>query len=575
MASKNSKNVYRKYANTDILHAAKLVQVEKKTIYEASKTSGVPYNSLKRFLKGNPDLSKQNALIPKTGKPFALNVQREQELYKYIIKMQELGFGLTVVQIRKLAYTLAKIDGREKFFSKAKETASKWWWGYFSKRYQLCLRVPENLSAYRASCANPVLISDFYDKLELLVTSLNVNTPVLKNHIWNVDETGLQFVVKPNKVVTAIGKKYIYKRSWGERGETTTLVGCVCANGSWIPPFVIFKGVRNNERLKDNALFNTQVRLSKNGWVNADIFREWFEFFIKTVSVRPIGLIMDSHGAHMTPDIFALAAENDIHLLTFPAHTTHLLQPLDVGVYKSLKSAWGKVLNEHMAGNPNDKPTRLKFFEFFNPAFIAAMSHSNITNAFKRTGILPFNRTVIPADATAPSQLTADTESPTSPDQCDQEDEPVSKLVDSVQNNTPLPEDQLPVPKTSQEKKRPSRRCPKAKVISPNIASSSDMTNDMRQRRRIYNNDKPGPSKPELQLGENIKGKIKGRKLYDDWKCSVCKKFYSNDEKMKNGAEWIQCSFCQQTFHLTCQSDDPDEETGVFMCDECAVRDQD
>ena len=83
--------------------------------------------------------------------------------------------------------------------------------------------------------------------------------------------------------------------------------------------------------------------------MGGDIFREWLEFFIKTVSERPTGLLMDSHGAHMTPEIFVLVAENDIHLLTFPANTTHLLHPFDIGIYKSLKSALGAILlNEHM-----------------------------------------------------------------------------------------------------------------------------------------------------------------------------------------------------------------------------------
>jgi hypothetical protein len=45
---------------------------------------------------------------------------------------------------------------------------------------------------------------------------------------------------------------------------------------------------------------------------------------------------MDSHASHVTPQILSKASENGIHLVTFPSHTTHLLQSLDVGVYKPL-----------------------------------------------------------------------------------------------------------------------------------------------------------------------------------------------------------------------------------------------
>lgn len=54
---------------------------------------------------------------------------------------------------------------------------------------------------------------------------------------------------------------------------------------------------------------------------------------------------------------------------------------------------------------------------------------------------------------------------------------------------------------------------------------------------------------------------LKKEYWHDDCKCGVCQRFYSGDEKAKNGAEWVQCSFCHQ-------SDDPDGETGIFMCDE-------
>jgi len=45
---------------------------------------------------------------------------------------------------------------------------------------------------------------------------------------------------------------------------------------------------------------------------------------------------MDSHVSHITPEILSKTSDNGIHLVTFPSYTTHLLQPLDVGVYRPL-----------------------------------------------------------------------------------------------------------------------------------------------------------------------------------------------------------------------------------------------
>ncbi|XP_060863002.1 uncharacterized protein LOC132939698 [Metopolophium dirhodum] len=264
------------------------------------------------------------------GRPYALTSDLEIQILNYIIKMQELGFGLTVLQVRKIAHKIATAAGRGSYFNEDNESASKWWWVNFKKRYNLTLRVPENLAAYRALMANSHMISDFYSKLDTLMIQLGIKD--MPDRLWNCGKTGLSYVVKPNKVVTDIGKHYVYKRTYADRGETHTLLGCVCANGAWIPPLIIFKGVKWNDNLKTDCLPNCIVKLSPKGWINS-------EFFIDSIpSERPVILFMNSHASHINMDVMTLAKENEIYLFTFPAHTRHLLQPIDVGVYKPLKS---------------------------------------------------------------------------------------------------------------------------------------------------------------------------------------------------------------------------------------------
>jgi hypothetical protein len=118
----------------------------------------------------------------------------------------------------------------------------------YKKTYNFALRVPENLGAYRASMANQEAINDFYSKSGTLLDTLKLKD--MPDHLWNCDKTGLSYVVKPNKVVSAVGKRYVYKRTYAEQGETHTLLGCVCANGTWIPPLIILKGFRWDDSLK-------------------------------------------------------------------------------------------------------------------------------------------------------------------------------------------------------------------------------------------------------------------------------------------------------------------------------------
>ena len=50
--------------------------------------------------------------------------------------------------------------------------------------------------------------------------------------------------------------------------------------------------------------------------------------------LRPVLLVIDGHVSHITIDVIEYARLNEIHLLCLPSHTSHILQPLDVGVSK-------------------------------------------------------------------------------------------------------------------------------------------------------------------------------------------------------------------------------------------------
>jgi hypothetical protein len=129
---------------------------------------------------------------------------------------------------------------------------------------------------------------------------------------------------------------------------------------------IIFKGVRLTDGLGKNAPSASIIRESKNGWINSELFLEWMHHFVKCIpAARPVLLIMDSHTSHVGIEVIDIAHENDVHLMTFPSHCSHILQPLDLIVYKSLKSAWAKELDRFKRANPVGSPTRMDFCDLF------------------------------------------------------------------------------------------------------------------------------------------------------------------------------------------------------------------
>ena len=105
-----------------------------------------------------------------------------------------------------------------------------------------------------------------------------------------------------------------------------------------------------NEHLKQNAIPGTVFRCSDSGWINQSLFLQWFKKYIP--SARPVLTIEDGHCSHISMEVIKLAQENQIHLLCLPSHTSHILQPLDVGVFKSLKSHFNKACRDFLFSHP-------------------------------------------------------------------------------------------------------------------------------------------------------------------------------------------------------------------------------
>ena len=136
--------------------------------------------------------------------------------------------------------------------------------------------------------------------------------------------------------------------------------------------------------------------MSKNGWINSELFLKFLQHFLKFVpAARPIMLIMDSHCSHVSPEVLKFGQENDIVFVTFPSHTTHLLQPLDVGVFGPMKQSWRSKVLAHLRVK-GSKPTRKDFVPIFIDVHRDAVTPNNIVKAFARTGIYPFNRNALP-----------------------------------------------------------------------------------------------------------------------------------------------------------------------------------
>ena len=385
-----------------MLNAVKEVQENKIGMRTAARMWSVPKSSLQRRLKGKVAMPKR------LGRHEVLGHKAEKELVYHLLKLESRGFGLTVDDVRHLAYQFAELNGIEHSFNSASQKAGYDWWYGFKKRHPtLAVRKAESLSTARAIGMNRTQVHKYFELLQSTVNDYELHDK--PDLIFNADETGLTLCHQPGQIVSAKGKRNVYAATSGERGINTTVLCCVSASGLYIPPFIIFKGKRSNEMLKCGAPAGSLVTLSPSGYIDSDLFLKFLQHFQKQ---RPRTdewclLVVDGHGSHTkSVESLKFAESNKILLLCLPPHTTHILQPLDRCIFKTLKLQWKVECTKWMRKNPGKVITRYQFCGLFKSAWLKTSTPSNAESAFRATGIVPLNEDIIPPSAFEASETT-------------------------------------------------------------------------------------------------------------------------------------------------------------------------
>jgi len=108
------------------------------------------------------------------------------------------------------------------------------------------------------------------------------------------------------------------------------------------------------------------------------------------VDGEPRLLICDNHDSHISADFIRHCIANDIILLLLPPHSSHLLQPLDVSIFFSLKQAMGCLLNR-LYRTGIARMQKAEWFQCFIQAWARAVNKSNNEGGWRGAGIYPIN----------------------------------------------------------------------------------------------------------------------------------------------------------------------------------------
>ncbi|CAG8811678.1 23797_t:CDS:2, partial [Cetraspora pellucida] len=157
------------------------------------------------------------------------------------------------------------------------------------------------------------------------------------------------------------------------------------------------EGVYTIPGLLQGAPPGVVMGFTDTGYMREDLFQMYLSYFTNSIPpIRLVLLMLDGHKSHISYMCIDFCRQNGILLYALPPHMTHILQPSEIPFAK-LKKEFGKQCNKYH--NTTSKVvTKYIFAKLFGPAFIETYAPSAICNAFKATGIWPFNPKAISPD---------------------------------------------------------------------------------------------------------------------------------------------------------------------------------
>jgi len=185
-----------------------------------------------------------------------------------------------------------------------------------------------------------------------------------------------------------------------------TLALCICADSTALKPTCILP-LKTLPPDLDHLADKFEWGGQSSGWMTQAIFADWVKsVFVPHVQEKrkqqgepdaEVILWVDGHSSRAAVDAVSHLHANNIHLVTIPSHTSHVLQPLDRGVNAVFK----RYMQPHQCLEVGTSAQRrVACLESALNALYHAQAPRTIIGSFKCAGIVPWDKGIIVNDPT-------------------------------------------------------------------------------------------------------------------------------------------------------------------------------
>ena len=564
------------WSTESMIAAVEAVKLKRMGYLRASKEYNVPKSTLKDYVK-NKNKNVEQMISSRLGRKPTFPMNIEEQLVAYCLEMDKRFYGLTALDIRKLAFQLAIRNKIPCPFPRDKGAAGKKWLRKFLQRHpNLAFRKPQGISSARVKGFTKENVQKFFDILEPALAKIK-NNP---SRVYNVDETGVtQVQSKHSRVISLKGKRQVGAITAAERGSLVTIVICMNASGGFVPPMMVFPRKNMKAELLDGAPPGTIAGCHPSGWIQQHLFTQWLHHFISHVKPSredPVVLILDGHYSHTRNlDVIELARRNNVIIICLPPHSTHKMQPLDLEFMGPLKTYYSQEIETWQKNHVGRNVTAYQIAELLGKSYLKAATGEISANGFRKSGIYPCNRhsfqdwefAIHSHEETSPIQSPSnETIRPFTPTVSPDKISPLpscsgarkvksrggtAKLITGTPYKDELEASMAEAQRKNSVKKRETKTTANKKGQSKIIANKKGP-----KRVLLIESDSDGSISLEMEFSDHLDND-------DDAECIYCAGHFSDD---KNGEKWIQCTKCYRWGHEECANSKYKKNYICYFC---------
>lgn len=366
----------RKQYDPDSLMAAyKAVKDSSISVNAAAKQYGVPLTTLRDRVDGRIGME-----ATRPGPPLLMGKDDEAEIVHFLHTMARYGYRYTRQELADIATDQAVSKGKKSPQSNALTTK---WVDNFISRWP---GVKDVGCKFRNKSDAERTVRTYFDEIKKIIDKFNLMEK--NNRIFNVMEINLSTDHNVQHPTNSKGHQFKTVNS-----SNTTLIACASVSGRVLAPFIVFQASQLRPEMMTRVPSNVNASISETGNCSPQIFKRYLNEHFLPQSQRldndPILVLMDGSKSHVFVGMNEWGKANNVIFSFIPAHTTHLLQPLEVECAEAVRKRYESICQRHLKPQALPSVNRNSIGELACQAYVRSMTRQVITHSFKKAGVFP------------------------------------------------------------------------------------------------------------------------------------------------------------------------------------------